>query len=248
MLYYVPEIDTVQPSKSAADSVEKLGGLPYGLHASLWPHCKDCGRPQSFLAQFSHDAARLDLGREGRHLFIFQCNHDPGMCSTWEWGSGANACVVVEPENFTASGSTPLPSADVPVELEVWIREWLPRDDGLDSELRTRFFNDDEYFALDADTRGAATQETKLGSIPFWIQAPNEAPEGYEFAGQLDSFYSFYSEPHRVEPWMSADEKAWEGRKYVAEGPNFGGGIAYLFVKATQDKQVPNVVLFWQCG
>lgn len=248
MLYHVPDIDTGRPDLPGVAGIEKLGGLPYGLPSEQWPVCKNCGRPQSFLAQFAHHAERLDLGRDGRHLFIFQCNHDPGMCSTWEAGSGANACIVVEVEDFTGDIPTPLPSAEVPVELEVWIREWLPRNDELDSELRTRFFDDDEYFALDADTRGAATQETKLGSVPFWIQTPNEAPKGYEFAGQLDCFYSFYSEPNLLQPWMSPDETAWEGRRYVAEGPNFGGGIAYLFVKNVQDSRPPDVVLFWQCG
>lgn len=46
----------------------------------------------------------------------------------------------------------------------------------------------------------------------------------YQFVGQLDSDYPFYSEPSVVQAWMQSDGNAWEGRRHFTEGPNFGGG------------------------
>lgn len=113
---------------------DKFGGLPWGLESNLWPKCSNCGKSQSLLAQLLHDPVRLDLGREGRVLCVFQCNHDPGMCSTWEGGSGANASFVVEPEQL-ARGFAKLPPDTPLIENEVRVvryclclryLHWLP--------------------------------------------------------------------------------------------------------------------------
>ena len=56
-------------------------------------------------------------------------HHDPGVCSSWEGGSGANACFVTEPEQLTDSLS-PTPPDAPPLEREARIVEWLERDDG----------------------------------------------------------------------------------------------------------------------
>ena len=124
MRYYIPvlRVPTELPPQSAPE--DKLGGMPWGLPHDMRPTCRDCGKSLSLLAQFVHHLNRLDLGRTGRVLNVFQCNHDPGVCSSWEGGSGANACFVTEPEKLTDSLS-PTPPDAPPLEREARIVEWL---------------------------------------------------------------------------------------------------------------------------
>jgi hypothetical protein len=247
MQYFVPEIKLPMelPKQSAPE--DKFGGVPWGLESDTWPKCSDCGKSQSFLAQLLHDPVRLNLGREGRVLFVFQCNHDPGMCSTWEGGSGANACFVVEPEHLSRKLSD-LP-ADAPlVENEVRVLQWVERDDGLPLSVASAFFDDSKYYALPEEQRGAVTSGTRLGGVPNWIQSPSEAPrDGWQFVGQFDSTHSFLTAPKTQAPWVGVDAERWEGRTHYGEGPNYGdGGIAYLFLKLTDT--APQGWFFWQCG
>jgi uncharacterized protein YwqG len=144
---------------------EKFGGLPWGLPPERWPSCSACGKPLSLLAQLAHDAARLDLGQAGRVLFVFQCNHDPGMCESWSATSGANACLVLE-ESELAHGLTPLPSTAIVVEEEARVVGWRAGDD---AEKEPEMI-------------------TKLGGIPSWIQGEDEGPAmPWRWVAQFDS-------------------------------------------------------------
>lgn len=243
MHYYRPDL-TVASDDSDSPTLEHLGGLPFGLNATAWPKCAECGGSQSLIAQFMHHAQRLDLGREGRYLLIFQCNHDPGMCATWEAFSGANACLVVEPEDLGLDKTKP-PVDDPPIENCAIISGWVETEDGLNEEQSRKFFLDDEFFDLDENILEKAIWSSRLGGVPRWLQSPSEAPSpNWHFLGQLDSSYSFISAPEFQVPWVSADPENFEGRTHIAQGPNFGGGIAYLFVKRETD--TPRVVMLWQ--
>jgi hypothetical protein len=168
------------------------------------------------------------------------------MCATWEGGSGANACFVVEPEDIT--NSLTQPPADRPlVENEVRVARWIERDDGLPDSSGSSFFDDDSFLTLSTDARKRVTSGTKLGSVPYWIQSPSESPDGWTFIGPLDSTHSFQVPPKQIVDWVGADETRWEGRTHYGQGPNFGdGGIAYLFLRA--GATVPDGWFFWQCG
>jgi hypothetical protein len=253
MRYFVPEIRLASELPVQACIQDKLGGLPWGLAAGRWPRCSDCGKPQSLLAQFSHDASRLDLGREGRSLFLFQCDNNPGMCSTWKGGSGANACFVLEPEELSAAISE-LPDR-TPVDHEVRIIQWIEREDGLTSSQTPAFFDDAKWDALDEDMREdlflKAEPCTRLGGVPHWIQSAGEAPgDGWRFVGQLDSLYRFLTPPKSNEKGLRAvktDPKQPHLLTHFCDGPNFGdAGIGYIFLKDTG--ALPQGWFFWQCG
>jgi len=247
MKYFVPDIQVLKDSDIESGFVEKLGGRPWGLEPSRWPLCKECGKSQSFIAQFAHHPTRIDLGRDKRMLFVFQCNHDPGMCSTWEGDSGSNACFVLEPEELKNNVCS-LPSDDPILEREVYIVDWVERDDGVSSSDAASFYDDDKLFSLPVSTANAVTTSTRLGSVPFWIQSPSEAPSGWDFIGQIDSTLSFLQASKYAEEWVRKDPECWEGRTHYAEGPNFGdGGIAYLFLKS-ETHSPPRGWVFWQCG
>lgn len=247
MRYFIPRIRLSAELPLQSGPEDKLGGLPWGLPASLWPTCSECGKSQSLLAQFVHHAPRLDLGRPGRVLSVFQCNHNPGMCSTWEGGSGANACIVTEPEDLTSTPGV-LPNDSPGIEREARITEWLERDDEIADEQAELFFSSTEFFELPESDAAKPTWSTRLGSVPRWIQSPDEAPtEDWTFIGQLDSTYSFLSGPKSPTPGVVEDTEKFEGRSHYCEGPNLGdGGIAYLFLRKGQSS--PEGWFFWQCG
>lgn len=246
MRYFVPDIraetpeeapgffrklfGTKPPSASSGpvSPTERLGGVPFGLPSDKWPTCKECGKSQSLLAQFNHDPERLDLGRAGRVLFVFQCSHDPGMCSNWKAFSGANACFVVEPESLTGA-QTALPIDAPPIDPQALIAGWQDKDDGLAPEIAAKCFRDESLSEIDEDILEKITPITRLGSVPAWVQSADEAPRpGWRFVGQLDSTYRFLSPPREQ------------------SGPNFGdAGTAFLFLK--EDTDPPEGCMFWQC-
>ena len=246
MKYFVPDIRVAAELPPQTTIEDKLGGLPWGLTSADWPKCANCGGSLSLLSQFIHDPGRLDLGREGRTLLVFQCNHAPGECSVWEGGSGANAIFIIEPEAII-EGFTDLPNDSPTIEHEVRVVSWLERDDGVPNGLNAAFFDDDRYLSLPETTREMVTSTTRLGGVPHWMQFPSEAPNGWNFIGQLDSSYSFLTAPMKTAPWISIDAERWEGRSHVGQGPNFGdGGIAYMFLRPAQG--VPDAWFFWQCS
>src|SRR5262245_49797931 len=190
MRYFLPDICLASASTMNTPFMERLGGVPSGLPLHLWPICSECGQHQSLLAQFAHHPERLDLGREGRMLFIFQCSRDPGMCGGEPWAgqSGANACFVVETERLLAARPNP-PPTDPQIEREAYVVNWIARDDGISESLRSVFFDDAQYLRIDEDVLKLVPQVTRLGSVPAWIQSAGEGPKGnWRFVGQLDSW------------------------------------------------------------
>jgi len=162
--------DIYLPGEQPADTKlsDKFGGLPEGLPAHLWPVCANCGGPQSFGAQFEHDAERLDLGRPGRRIYLFQCgNPDTGDdCETWDAESGTNAALVVEPEALI-TGVTIRPS-EAALETEVIVGAWRRHE----------------------APAGAPTGDTRLGGAPWWIQSDDEIDTStWRFLGQLNDFH-----------------------------------------------------------
>ena len=86
--------------------------------------------------------------------------------------------------------------------------------------------------------------DTKLGSVPQWVQSPSEAPsDGWRFMGQLSDAYTFLEEP-------TAQSEVYVypiGHEWGCDGPNFGdGGIGYIFLKHGAGK--PEGCFFWQCS
>jgi hypothetical protein len=247
MRYFVPDICAASEMPPETREQDKFGGVPFGLRQDKWPKCRDCGKSQSLLAQLVHHPTRLDLGRTGRVLFVFQCNHNPGMCKTWDAHSGANSCIVVEPEQL-GHRLTELPGDRPTVENEVRVLAWIEKDDGLPGSLAPAFFSSDSLNKLSNDLRQKVTTGTRLGGVPYWIQSPEEGPgPNWQFAGQLDGTYNFLRPPTIRHAWISDDPNRWEGRTHVGQGPNFGdGGIAYLFLHEVGG--MPECCAFWQCS
>lgn len=171
------------------------------------------------------------------------------MCDTWDGGSGANACIIVEPEEIIP-GETLHPDEKIPEDHAVEIVGWIERDDHLSETQTSAFFDDQAFLQLPEATREAATMISRVGSVPSWIQSASEGPslgEGWRFVAQFDGLYSFFGAPKPLPGWITEDSERWEGRTHIAQGPNFGdGGLAYIFVRLIEGKA--EGWMLWQCG
>ena len=198
----------------------KLGGIPWGVPAGRWPKCKDCHQSMSLLAQFAHHPKVLDLGREGRVLQVFMCNQ-PGthLCETWDPIAGANACFILEPEELEQTLSH-VPDDIQSIEPESRIIGWEIYDDDISVEQSRAFYKYDDYFGLEDKILESISEATRLGSVPFWIQGPDQSLpiDMYRFVGQLSS----------------------------DTGEYFGdNGTGYIFLDCSAP--LPKGYLFWQC-
>jgi hypothetical protein len=121
---------------------------------------------------------------------------------------GSNASFLVEPEDLVegityppdvgdpqaapiqswcnnAPDQTWDPDRTILIQTEVRVRSWRERDDGIPESARSRFFDADELEVMALDLLERATCETKIGSVPGWIQSPEL--RDWRFLAQLDS-------------------------------------------------------------
>ena len=223
MKYYVPKLEPARTYNAQTELKEKFGGVPFGVPTELYPFCKKCNNPMSLLVQFVHDSERLNLGREGRALMIFQCGNN-GICAVWDDDSGANACFVVEPETLTQRVEK-LPDGKIELEKEYWVTGWEEFDDNVSAEDSAAFFDENKYSDFDEDEFEQlienVSDNTRLGGVPYWVQYPEIPAGNWKFVGQLDDLTGF----------------------------NFGdAGIGYIFIEEIEnDVQLPKGKFFWQC-
>lgn len=152
------------PASDPDQARRKARRAPWGFPKERWPTCKACGGPQSFLGQLAHHAERLDLGADGRVLYLFMCNHRPGECETWSWESGTNGALILEPAELTQS-STAAPAKDLLIETEARISGWRAEDDGVAESDLAAFFDDESWAELDEELVDEDSQYVKFDRI-----------------------------------------------------------------------------------
>jgi len=221
---------------------DKLGGLAFGFPAERWPTCFVCGRPQNFIGQFHHSDV-LNLGQEGRALYLFQCP-DGALCGDWDYLSGANAAVILNRDEQTGV-STPSPEG-AEVEPEAIIVGW-------DATEPSPW---DSYLGA-LPSYGPNHQEGSEPPGRFLVQlvgtvAPEGPPPSPVETGAEHLHYwggEFGQDHMRVEapPTERRHYGAWsrgqvdlpgrpsqvlvrETGEWFFEWANFGGGTAYVFV------------------
>jgi hypothetical protein len=225
------------------DNDVKFGGLPVGLPIAKWPDCKECRIPMTFLFQMKHHDDRLSLGKDGRVLYLFQCENEGG-CSTWEADSGCNKVLIQEPEEWSNESITELPNEKTMMLPDLAVRNWETKVEA----------EDEKHPAW-----------THFGGVPVWIQSSEEMGENYRFVVQLD--YGFHVKATNLSELPIGETSGYEGKKsyqlkvgeddfvWISEaGPNeyycpfanFGdSGSGYVFVDT--DKQRPSGKFIWQC-
>ena len=255
MKYFVPKFKLSADLPLQTELRDKVGGLPWGLTPEEYPVCSKCGKSQSLIIQLVHHRERLNLGRIGRTLLVFQCTHNFRNCIPSKGGSGSNACFIVEPENLVDE-ITPMP-LDLPdLGIEAQIIDWIAYDDGIPPENVTPEGNlkglsdeDDDYL----DLEDKAYAGTMLGGVPFWVQDPGEAPSPrWNFVAQLDEYYELDEKPSSTAPnildLMRRNHICFDRKneKWNFTGPNLGCGLGYVFVRHRHNDK-PEGWFFWQC-
>ncbi|EDX83070.1 hypothetical protein S7335_248 [Synechococcus sp. PCC 7335] len=275
MKYFTPTFKLSADLPPQTELKEKVGGLPWGLPPQQYPICSDCGRSQTLLIQLVHHPERLDLGKPGRTLLVFQCTYEPaGYCQTWAGGHGANACLILEPEDLICE-MTPLPADNPELGIEAEIVNWTAHDDGIPDRnvtpngqiwsLPDEDMDTDAYFKL----CDRAYVGTKLGGAPAWVQDQGEAPSpNWNFVAQLDEQFKLEEKPtatdsatldlmqrnhiHAFRRLQEGDyskprsEWQWiEDGTWLFSGPNLGCGSGYIFVQPS--KSEPKGWFFSQC-
>jgi hypothetical protein len=276
MKYFTPKFKLSADLPLQTMLKEKVGGLPWGLSPQQYPLCSDCGRSQTLIIQLVHHPERLDLGKSGRTLLVFQCTHGiAGNCQTWKGGHGANACIILEPEDLLCQ-LTPLPADNPELGIEAQIIDWVADDDGIPPKNVTpngqvwglpedEGMTDEAYFELCS----RAYSGTKTGGAACWIQDQCEAPSpGWKFVAQLDEVFTLEQKPFATDPVTldlmqrnhihktirsqygddrnPNDEPQWiEDGTWSFTGPNLGCGLGYIFVQLSGN--TPKGWFFWQC-
>jgi hypothetical protein len=187
---------------------DKFGGLPWGLPRARWPRCGHCRAPLSFLSQLIHDPERLDLGRPGRHLLAFQCDAE-NKCPEYEGGSGANAVVLLEPEEVEPRLTAP-PHPEMTIHTETRVLRWK------------------------ACKRLGNTEKTLLGGEPHWFQNEEPPPPPYRFVLQMQFSYEFTGKIPAADDLGCEVHREVRGRTVVEypKAPKVGAPFcAYVFEK-----------------
>ncbi len=205
--------------------VPKLGGLPWGLPARLWPVCRECNRAMSHLAQLPADGDALPLA-SGEVLFLFKCEWD-SICSFWEHDGGANAAFVVQGAELGAGPTTPPPDAtgEPPALLrEIAIAGWRADDDGAPAESEEAFYDYMAHLDLPEEVvhphEWASAWRTKSGGVPYWTaNGVQGMPAGRLFL-QIDNWVDI------------ADGDPVEVANFCSDG------TAYVFVDRSQVQPV----------
>lgn len=164
----------------AESAVTRTGGIPVVPAGFQWPHCGECGRAMTFLAQIR--LAEVDPADDGMFA-VFMCGNDDGTCQTWEPFGGANHAYVFPPG--------PSAPAAVPADGAPLL--------GAVSAVELTVVDGDEYQAARRqwyERTGRQPGEVlgQLGGRPEWIQA-EEVPacpvcgEPMTFVAQLEEGY-----------------------------------------------------------
>jgi hypothetical protein len=76
-----------------------------------WPICRQCNTPMPLFAHLQHHPERMDLGMDGRVLYLFICNTDH-VCSTWHPDEGGNAVMILNRKQMTTGPACPPENSD----------------------------------------------------------------------------------------------------------------------------------------
>ncbi|MGJ7558890.1 hypothetical protein ACSFBI_33510 [Variovorax sp. RB3P1] len=221
---------------------DKFGGLAFGFPPERWPKCAVCGRSQNFIAHFHH-SEHVKLGRAGRALYLFQCP-DGAVCGDWDFRTGANAAILVE-ESEQSATSTPSPE-DAQVEPEGVVIGW----EEIEPSQWTSYVGPSPTFGDFHDVAARPTGRFLLqlvGTLEPTGPVPSVAETGAEhlhyWGGDYgqdnmrtepppnDRFhYGHWSRGQSNHPGRPSQVVVRESGEWSIEWANFGEGTAYVYI------------------
>lgn len=242
MKYFEPELCPASVFSDTILGKDKFGGLPLGFPNRKWPSCSNCGQPMNHICQLNHHKDRLDLGKEGRVLFSFQCDNSASNCSSWQRDSGANHVCILERSDLITRPAKIKDKLSA-VYFESVVISWHEEHDAVPIELERNFFDDTLLMELPDEIYEAPKQITRLGSVPSFLQNADDAPKfPWRFVLQMTDYFTF-DMPISDDLLSGANVSYRDGRWYV-NGPNFGTGLAYVFINTAES--MPKALMFSQ--
>lgn len=251
MHYYKPFLSKPEASQQKSYK-DQFGGLPWGFPVEKWPFCKSCKSPLSLVAQLKHHDERLPLGKDGRILYLFHCEAMKQDCPSYEADSGANAVMILEPEERTTSFSNEYPESLI-ILPNAFVEEWNLHEKP-NVQHSSASFDYQKWIQFDDTIFDPTEPCTRLGGVPDWFQIPEPYAPPYYFAGQIyhqleilsseDSFKVVQDEHYRsihLSPSSSEPEEIKETIPFAHFGDN---GMGYLFVNP--DPDYPTGYFLWQ--
>jgi hypothetical protein len=198
MRYFRPRFKIATLVGAQDRLISKVGGIPWGLPAVLWPHC--CGSPQKLLGQFCHEPPMLDLGAPGVVLHLFQCLECCGI------DYGGRSAFLVDRSRLTDSlsevpGYDTQPGLGKPLIGELWIDGWVETDDGIPAARLPEFYVEKDLWTLQDEFASidwfGSRESTKFGGTPRWTgNGPmGFPPPPFEFLFQLDNYLTLEGPP-----------------------------------------------------
>jgi len=162
------------------------------------------------------------------------------------------------------------------INVEARVTTWREMEDGVDPAHADAFSDPERYGDLSHETRRRAYQKTKVGGAPCWLQEPPglrgwafcaqfesamEFPPPIPAADEIGCRVSTGGrEDHRAfEPTVRRPDAPHEACERISRstsrvldgswccsGPNYGMGMAYLFLKRNGAAS-PSCAFMWQC-
>ncbi len=209
-------------------ALDRVSGHPAGLPQDRWPSCGVCNTPLGFVGQWSHDATRMDLGKQGRVLYAFLCLNPrtSQLCGLGPApGQGPTEAVVVvdavDADRATVTippgATTPAPPAPALVATgwDADVERCAP--EALEPLLYG--FNEAVHEWPGGQGPIAAARGSKCGGLPQWLQDPffqsRGNPRRHRCVAQWDS----YDRTHSTDSSDSSDKRVMG---------SLGSGMLYL--------------------
>lgn len=246
--------------------VDQFGGVPWGLPTERWPRCAMCGRAQALIAQLAHAEGRLDLGADGRALYVFHCTECDDF-SEWTQPQEVRSAFVIAAGQMGKAPSVP-PGEACPPYLCVRVAAWHAGDDGIGTDEAPAFSNADSFERLQLWNDERTVDKTRLGGVPKWFSCGlDDVPTApWRFALQIDPPFEMTGpipdhealgcylvlnpglqqqvrSPRRRRPGIPCSihvhADAWS-----CDGPNFAEGRAWVFLR-DRGSEVPEARFSW---
>ena len=161
----------------------KVGGTPDWVAPAVWPKCKTCGNPLSFVLQLS-DRKELPLAPSAA-IYLFLCEDEALKCRPFDPEGGANAVIAQQ----AAGGKFETPKAEGVVHAQKFLALAPAAEDS--GALDIDFDSASSEQLREYDRAQEAAPEARVGGAPAWLQGP----ERLKCAGKPELVAQIAGEP-----------------------------------------------------
>ncbi|MGI0521204.1 hypothetical protein ABY45_11565 [Microbacterium maritypicum] len=243
MQIWVPQWSVRPPQNS--EGASWFGGVPTGLAADRWPVCGECGAVMTPLLQLA-PGPWLPRVPASCVLLVFKCESD-AVCDFWEPDEVANRCLLVPSTELAGESHVPSAGAngETPVLPRLWVRDWVPSDDGITAEQARQIDDPVAFWALPDEITAVhgfdSNKLTKAGGAPYWTgNGPSDVPpRPRQLLFQVDNWITAIEPSEEVSAYIGDQDLRVAVAGSSVSAANFmSDGIAFVF-DITPDDPLP---------